>query len=249
MIRFILAIIIILILGLYSIFDAIVCLFINDKKFLSIHNYKVVKFVIDLVLRISGVKIVVDGIENYQELANEKGIFVISNHRGYFDILSGYVTLDRDLSIVAKTELKKLPIVGYWMKRIGCLFLDRDNLRSGANMVIDAIGLIKSGKSVWVFPEGTRNKNIDPTNLLEFKSGTFKIPEKSDCFVLPMAILNADNVFENQIPIIKPGTIYIGFGKAYKVSELADDVKENIAEHNRILVKELLVNLKNRLEV
>lgn len=247
MIRFILAIIVILFLGIYSIFDAIVCLFINDRERLSIHNYKIVKNVISLVLKISGVKIVVNGLENYEKLSNEKGIFVISNHRGYFDILSGYVTLDRDLSIIAKAELKKLPIVGYWMNRIGCLFIDRDNLRSGANMVIDAIKLIKSGKTVWVFPEGTRNKNLDPADLLEFKSGTFKIPEKSDCYILPMAILNSDKVFENQLPRIKPGTIYIEFGKAYKIAELSDENRNDIAEYNRTLMSKLIDNSKNRL--
>lgn len=244
MIRFIFAIIIILVLGLYSIFDAVVCLFIKDKDYLSIYNFKVVKYFMNLVLKISGVKIVVDGIENYNKLVNERGIFVISNHRGYFDILSGYVILDRNLSIIAKSELRKLPIVGYWMKKIDCLFLDRENLRSGANMVVDAINLIKSGKSVWVFPEGTRNKNVDVTNLLEFKSGTFKIPEKTDCYVLPMAILNSDQVFENQFPRIKSTIIYIGFGKAYKISELNESDMNNIAEYNRELMIKLLINLK-----
>ena len=98
---------------------------------------------------------------------------------------------------------------------------------------------------MWVFPEGTRNKELDETKLLEFKSGTFKIPEKTDCYILPMAILNSDKVFENQLPRIKPMTIYIEFGKAYRISELSEDVKNNIAEYNRKLMIDLLANLKN----
>ena len=245
MIRFILCIIAILIFGIYSIFDAIFCLFISNKDKLSVHNYKIAKNMISIVLLISGVKINVSGVENYRKLENEKGIFIISNHRGYFDILSGYLSLDRDLSIIAKHELKKMPIVGYWMKKIDCLFLDRSSLRSGANMVIDAIKLINSGKSVWVFPEGTRNKNIDVQQLLEFKTGTFKIPEKTDCYVLPMAILNSDKVFENQFPRIKPTTIYIEFGTPYKISELTEDNRNNIAEYSRELIIKLLGNLQN----
>ena len=246
MIRFVFCIIVILLFGIYSIFDAIFCLFVQDKEYLKIHNNKIVKAVINIVLLISGVKISVQGNENYKSLNDEKAIFIISNHRGYFDILSGYITLDRDCSIIAKHELKKLPIVGYWMKKIGCLFLDRSDLRSGANMVIDAIKLLNTGKSVWVFPEGTRNKNTDASQLLEFKSGTFKIPEKANCYILPMAILNSDQVFENQLPRIKPTTIYIGFGKAYKISELNDEDRNNIAEYNMKLMSNLLINLKGK---
>lgn len=246
MIRFVLCIIIILLLGLFSIIDAIFSLFIQDAKRLRIHNFKIVSVVMSIVLKVSGVKVNVHGIKNYQMVDNEKAIFVISNHRGYFDILSGYVVLNRDCSIIAKSELKNIPIVGYWMNKIECLFLDRKNLRSGASMVIDAIKLLRTGKSVWVFPEGTRNKNIDPSQLLEFKSGTFKIPEKADCYILPMAILNSDQVFEKQLPKIKAATIHIEFGKAYKISELDDKLRDNIAEYNMKLMSKLLIDLKSK---
>ena len=129
---------------------------------------------------IAGVKVHVAGLANLKSLSNEKSFFVISNHRGFFDIITGYTLFTNLTGIVSKDSLKKLPIVHYWMKRINCLFLNRNDLRDGVKMVIDAINNINNGISMWVFPEGTRCKNENPLELLEFKQGAFKIPEKTN---------------------------------------------------------------------
>ena len=246
MIKLILIICIIIILGVYSIFSAIICFFIKDKDKLDNYYKNVVLFIFDLVIKIAGVKIHVSGKENLRALDEEKAIFIISNHRGYFDILTGYTVLRRKCGIVAKASLGKVPILGYWMKKIHCLFLDRSNLRSGAMMVVDAIRLMDSGISIWIFPEGTRNKNDDPTSLLPFKAGVFKIPEKTDSYILPMAIINSENVFEKHLPRVKSADVYIGIGKAFKLSELSDADRQNTDEYSRGLMKDLIVRLKEK---
>ena len=47
------------------------------------------------------------------------------------------------------------------MKRLHCLFLDRDDIKQGLKVVLAAIDQVKSGISICVFPEGTRCKNKD----------------------------------------------------------------------------------------
>ena len=243
MIKTILSIIFIILLGLYSIPEAIVSFFIKDKDKLQNHSNKVVKKACEIVLGIAGVKVHTYGMENFEKLKDEKSIFIISNHRGYFDILTGYLAINRNCAIVAKDSLKKFPIVSYWMKKINCQFLDRKDLRSGAMMVVNCIKLINEGVSVWIFPEGTRNKNEDATELLEFKAGTFKIPDKTDCYIVPMAILNSEAVFEKQFPRIKSADVYINIGTPYKMSELDKDKYQNIAEYSREIMQNLLKEL------
>lgn len=246
MIKFILSIGVVIILGIYSIFSYIVCLFISDREVLDNYYSKLIRVVFKIVLFIDGVKTHVYGKEYLRELKDEKAIFVISNHRGYFDILTGYVTLDRKCGIVAKDTLRKVPILGYWMKKIHCLFLDRKNLRSGAMMVVDAIKLIENGISIWLFPEGTRNKNHAPEDLLPFKAGAFKIPEKTNCYILPMAIINSENVFEKHLPRITSGDVYIGFGKPYKIENLSNTEKQKIDEYSQNIIRELILDLKQK---
>lgn len=246
MIKLILSLIVIICLGVYTIFSELVCFFIHDKNKLSNYYFHVVSFTINIVLKICNTKIVIKNPENLKKVQGEKSIFVVSNHRGYFDILSGYIALNRNCSIVAKNSLEKVPIIGFWMKKINCIFLDRKNLRSGAKMIIDAVNLIEKGISVWIFPEGTRNKNEDPEDLLPFKPGAFKIPDKTNCYILPMAIVNSELVFEKQFPIIKSATIYINFGRPYKMSELSKEDVYNIDEYNMTLFRKLIKELKER---
>lgn len=243
MIRFILCIIVVIFLGIYSIPYAIVSFFVKDKKKILSNNNKIVRTVFNIVLHIAGVKIHTYGTENLDSIRDEKALFFISNHRGYFDILTGYSVINRDCSIVAKNSLKKIPIVGYWMEKIECQFLDRNDLRSGAMMVVNSIKLLSEGISVWLFPEGTRNKNEDPLELLEFKGGSFKIPDKADCYIVPMAILNSEAVFEKQFPRVKSADVYINIGKPYKMSELEKENYQNIAEYSRQIMISLLKEL------
>lgn len=246
MIKFVLNIILILILGIYTIFDALVCFFVSkyDKTIVKKHSRTIVQFVFKIVIAISGVRVHVTGIENIKMLSNEKAFFAISNHRGFFDIITGYLLFEKETGIVAKDSLKKLPIVNYWMKRIDCLFLNRNDLRDGVKMVIDAINNINSGISMWVFPEGTRCKNENPLDLLDFKQGTFKIPEKTDCYILPISFRNTEKVFERQMPRIKATDIYINIGVPYKMSELSDENKTNIAIYSQGVMRNLLAEEK-----
>ena len=97
--------------------------------------------------------------------------------------------------------MKKVPIFNMWMERLHCMFLDRDDVRQGLQVILTAIDLIKSGISVTVFPEGTRNKEND--TMLPFKEGSFKIAQKTKCPIVPMAITNSSAIFEDHFPFIK----------------------------------------------
>lgn len=246
MIRLIIILIFAIIITIYTLFDAIVFYFVSkiDNEIVRKHSIRVVKFIFKFLIFVSGVRINVAGIENLKSLDNEKSFFIISNHRGFFDIITGYLLFEKDTGIVAKDSLGKIPIMHYWMKRIDCLFLNRNDLRDGVRMVLDAIKKINSGVSIWLFPEGTRCKSKNPLELLEFKQGAFKIPEKTNCYILPIAFRNTENVFENQKPIIKSSDIYINIGVPYKISELKDEEKTNIATYSQEVIRNLLAEEK-----
>lgn len=92
------------------------------------------------------------------------------------------------------------------MKRLHCLFLDRDDIKQGLKVVLAAIDQVKSGISICVFPEGTRCKNKDDlTEVQSFKEGTFKIATKSKCKIVPMAIMGTNEIFEDHLPWVKRG--------------------------------------------
>ena len=243
MIKLLIIIIFAILISLYTIFDAIffsIVIFFNKNLVLR-HSIRVIKFIFNFLIAIAGVKVNVTGTENLHSLDNEKSYMVISNHRGFFDVISGYLLFDKNIGIVAKKSIGTYIVVRYWMKRINCLFLDRNNLRDGVKVVIDSINNINNGISMWIFPEGTRCKSDNPLDLLEFKKGAFKIPEKTNCYILPISFKNTDDVFEKQKPFLKPSNIYINIGKPYRISDLNDEDKLYISEYSQNVIRKLLM--------
>ena len=103
----------------------------------------------------SGAKVNVYGIENLPE---DKNILFVSNHQSNFDILLLLAYLPVPKAFVAKVELEKLPFINQWMKRIHCLFMDRNDIKQSAQIIIEGIKQLKSGINMVIFPEGTRSK-------------------------------------------------------------------------------------------
>lgn len=245
MIRLILLILEIIIVSLYTVLDCIVTFVVEkfNKEWVHRHSEKFVKLIFKIAIFLAGVKTTLKGEENIEALSNEKSYFIISNHRGFCDVVRGYLLFNKPVGIVAKKSLESIPILSYWMKRINCIFLDRHDIRDGVKMVLSSIDKIKEGVSIWIFPEGTRCKSKDPTDLLEFKSGAFKIPEKTDCYILPVAFKNTEYVYENQAPFVKAADIYINIGKPYKISELSDDERLDLGKYNQEIIRKLIMEV------
>ena len=130
---------------------------------------KMVKRGFKICLRIAGAKISVKGVEN---IPTDQAVLFVSNHRSYFDILVSYVSSPIPLGFVAKKEMEKIPGLSTWMKNIRCLFLDRENVKEGLKTILQGVEQLKSGYSVYICPEGTRNHKEE---MLPFKEGSTKM--------------------------------------------------------------------------
>lgn len=191
----------------------------------------IIKGIFRFVIFLSGTKVTVKGLEN---LPTDRSVLYIGNHRSYFDIIINYVYMPGPTGFIAKKETSKVPAFRIWMKNVRCLFLDRDDIKQGLQTILSAIEYVKAGISIFIFPEGTRNKTEEP--LLPFKSGSFKIATKSGCDIIPVSINNTSAIFEDQFPKIKKAHVIIEYGKPISVTGLSRDelkalpdmVKDNI---------------------
>ena len=109
-----------------------------------------------------------------ENIPDDRAVLYVGNHRSYFDIVIGYTLIKGQCGFVAKKEMEKIPLLSIYMKYLHCLFLDRENIKEGLKTILVGIDKIKNGISVWIFPEGTRNKAEQETDLLDFKEGSMK---------------------------------------------------------------------------
>jgi len=157
-------------------------------------------------LWLAGTKVIVKGEEN---IPQDTAVLYVGNHRSLFDIPITYVRVPRPTGYVAKLELKKVPLLRFWMKNLHCLFLDRKNIKQGLKTILTGIEKAKSGISICIFPEGTRNKNNDC--VLPFHEGSFKIAEKSGVPIVPMVLINTASIFEDHFPKVKKATVIVEY--------------------------------------
>ena len=133
--------------------------------------------------------------------------------------------------------MEKIPLLSTWMKRLHCLFLNRTDIKQGLKTILTGIQKIKDGISICIFPEGTRNHEPE---LLPFKEGSLKMAEKTGCAIIPMAITNSDNIFENHIPKIKPVHVTLEYGKPIYPKELSKEEKKFLGAYTRSVIQDML---------
>ena len=138
--------------------------------------------------------------------------------------------------------MEKFPLLKNWMYNLHCLFLDRDNIKQGLATILAGIEKLKSGISIFIFPEGTRNKVND--SFLPFHAGSFKLAEKSGCPVIPVALNNTAAIFEDNFPKIKKAHVIIEYGKPIYIGELEKEDKKNIANYVSGCIEEMYMKNK-----
>lgn len=209
----------------------------KDRNRMEKESTAIVRKIFQSILKVAGVSITVKGIEN---IPDDGAVLYVGNHRSYFDILVGYVTVPGLMGFVAKKEMESIPLLSGWMANVNCLFLNREDLKEGLKTILAGIDNVKRGVSVWIFPEGTRNKNEDLLELLPFKEGSLKIAEKSGRPIIPVAMTGTAEVFEKHFPIIKPSHITIEFGTPIVIKELSPEEKKFAGAYVRQTIIKML---------
>lgn len=141
------------------------------------------------IIKSSGSRVEVVGSENVPQ----GPVLFVANHQSYFDIPVFMVHAPKFVAFIAKVELEKIPVLSWWMKKMGCLFMDRKDLRQSLRIILEGIESLKAGQSMVIFPEGTRGKNGE---MADFKPGSLKLAVKAGVPIVPVTLKDTYKVFE-----------------------------------------------------
>ena len=206
----------------------------KDAAAAALKSLNMVRWILGIVRNLAGITCEVRGLEN---IPKDRAVLYVGNHRSYFDIVMGYTTVPSPTGFIAKKEMIGIPLLNLWMEQMNCLFLDRANIKEGLKTILNCIATVKGGCSICIFPEGTRTPGDE---MLEFKEGSFKIAEKSGCLIIPVAITNTENVFENHIPFIKASTVVIEFGDPIDLKAMPKEERRHIGSQVQGIISGML---------
>ena len=184
------------------------------------------------LLGLAGVRKTVTGLEN---IPKGRPCVFVANHESYYDIPVMLTSLGEPHALMAKAEIKKIPLVSGWMRNLGCIFVDRSDARSAMNSLKQAEQLIRLGRSVTIFPEGTRSKNGE---LGEFKGGSFRIATKTGACLVPVRIEGTRDIMENNgFFWMKPGRVQVYILPPVETQGLSKEEQKQLPEKVRGMIE------------
>ncbi|MGB1251155.1 MAG: HAD-IB family hydrolase [Candidatus Promineifilaceae bacterium] len=154
----------------------------------------------ELGTRLSGIKLNVRGEENMW--AARPAVFIF-NHQSGTDMIIGAKLLQKDVTAIAKQDLK-FSLVGPLMMAGGVVFIDRGNRKKAIEQMKPAVDALQSGTSIAIAPEGTRSGT---RTLGPFKKGAFHIAMEAGVPLIPIVIHNASDALPKGALFIRSTTV------------------------------------------
>ena len=184
-----------------------------------------------LMLAACGVRLEVEGADRI----DAKAAYVFAgNHQSALDIPVLLAALPNRFGWLAKKELFRIPLFGRLMRLTGNIPVDRGEARAALHSLREAVRALEEGRSIFVFPEGTRSPTEE---VLPFKSGGFMLAAHSGLPVVPVTIVGTGRVLPpGRWRLGPPGPVRVVIGEPVAVSgrrrdELARLVRERVIEN------------------
>jgi len=124
----------------------------------------------------------------------EGPVILCSNHKSMLDPFTMAVLVPREVHFMAKAELFCIPVVSFFIRAFGAFPVKRGAISK--ETIRTAIDLLKEGKVMGIFPEGTRNETLGPA-----KRGAVTIAIRSGAAVVPVALIGNYKLFRKMIAV------------------------------------------------
>lgn len=178
----------------------------------------------------AGARLEVEGAENIDW---SRPYLVVANHRSIIDICALFRALPVPLRFLLKSELGRVPFLGWYARAMGMVFIRRRASRRTAARLDTAADLLYQGATLCAFPEGTRGGE---GGVAGFKSGPFRAAIKAGVPVLPISILGTGEVLPTGGFRVRPGRIRLRIGTPIQIQPGTISDRRDLARQARMAV-------------
>lgn len=206
----------------------------RDQELYALMSKEAYKLV-DFTSKVAGITYDIKGYENIPD----GPVLYTANHQGIFDAFVMLTKMREPCGFFIKKEAASIPILSIWMKKMKCVFVDRENPREAVKAINEGVKLIESGRSLVIFPEGTRSRSGD---LGEFKNGAFKIAQKTGCPIVPVAIDGTYKILEEHKRVRK-AHVKVRILPPVEVKDMSREEFKTIAPKVREIIKNAKENM------
>jgi len=148
---------------------------------------------------LTGIRMEAEGKEYLRQAAP---CIIAGNHSTNVDLMNAVYMLPLKTKALAKAEIRKIPVMGYLFGVVS-VFVDRKNKESREKSIRALRKRLDEGFSIFIYPEGTRNRTARPLN--DFYDGAFRIAIETQRDVLPVCVINGRGIWPPRSLWMKPG--------------------------------------------
>ena len=178
-------------------------------------------------------------IEVEEKIDPNKSYMFCPNHTSMMDPFVLISMVKSPIVFVGKAELKKIPVFGFFYKRI-CILVDRSNPKSRKEVYFKAKRRLQNGTCVAIFPEG-----LVPTEdvvLSPFKNGAFSLAIEHQIPIVPATYFDCKRLFSWTYFKGGPGTFRIKQHHFISTKGLAKEDLSKVKEETYQVIYNELVN-------
>ena len=181
-------------------------------------------------------RIRVHGVEHVR--AGQASVYM-ANHTSLIDTPALFGYLPYPFRIMAKRGLFFVPFLGWHLWTAGHFPIDRGDARKTVRSVRRVVEGVRGGRSLAVFPEGTRTPD---GRLQEFKPGTFKIALKAGVPIVPVTIRGTFALLPSTTLAPKPGRVDVILGTPINTRHYDDRRLPELIERTKEVIRRTLAD-------
>lgn len=145
-----------------------------------------------------------------EHIPREGGAIIAANHVSFLDpLLLPLVVPHRRVMFLTKVKYIDKPVLRWFLTGAGVIPVATDDPRAVTGVVTAAVEVVRSGRLVGIFPEGTRSPD---GRLQRGKTGVARVALESGAPVIPVGIIGTDLAFPRGAKLPRPRSVRIAFG-------------------------------------
>lgn len=150
-----------------------------------------------------------------KEYIPDEPVVVLCNHQSAWETIALQVVLPIHIWVIKK-QLLRIPFFGWGLATLAPIAINRKNKIESFRKVMRRGGEnIKKGRSIVIFPEGTRNEHAD---ISKYQVGGIKLAQKQQCKILPL-LHNSGKYWGKNAFTKTPGCIQLHIGTPISTNE------------------------------
>ena len=168
-----------------------------------------------------------------QQLRRGDSYMLVANHTSMLDIMLMLYVSKNPFVFVGKKELAKIPLFGFFYKRV-CILVDRNDPKSRTAVYRSVQNRLKNGLSICIFPEG--GVPDESIVLDKFKDGAFRMAIAHNIPVVPISFLDCKKRFSWSFFSGGPGSLRVRVHKFFETGILGSEDTSTLREEVRDII-------------